>query len=60
MEWIKDDKPWETYPIGTKARAIMGGYWIKAQSGWKWFCGSTFPRPGGDADGYVQYPNPQS
>jgi len=42
-------KPWSEYPIGTKANAVMGGYWIKTERGWKWCTGSTFPRPGGDA-----------
>jgi len=42
-------------PIGTKAPAIMGGWWYRTERGWKWNgpdgCGSTFPRPGGDWDG---------
>lgn len=45
----KIDRPWIDYPIGTKAHAIMGGYWEKTAQGWKWFCGSTFPSPGADA-----------
>lgn len=44
---------WNEYPKGTKAYSIMGGYWIKTTEagkyGWKWFCGATFPTPGGDA-----------
>lgn len=43
------DRPWESYPIGTKAHAIMGGHWTKTGRGWKWWCGDTFPGPGGGA-----------
>ena len=44
------DRPWGEYPVGTKAHAIMGGYWQKNDKGWwKWCTGSTFPNPGGDA-----------
>lgn len=42
-------KPWDEYPIGTKAHDFMGGYWIKVESGWKWHCGDTFPTPGASA-----------
>lgn len=38
--------PWGQYPIGTKAHALGGGYWIKTNLGWKWCTGSTFPTPG--------------
>lgn len=48
-KWEPITLPWDQYPIGTKARAVMGGYWIKTERGWKWFCGATFPTPGGDA-----------
>lgn len=45
--WQPVDRPWKEYPIGTKAReSWMGGYWQKSEHGWKWHCGSTFPRPG--------------
>lgn len=37
-------------PLGTKAPAIGGGYWLKVADGWKWFNGDTFPSPGGDWD----------
>lgn len=47
--WIKIDKQWRDYPIGTKAKAIMGGYWEKTERGWKWCTGDTFPTPGADA-----------
>ena len=43
------DRPWKDYPIGTKAHAPMGGWWIKTERGWRWCTGSTFPTPGGDA-----------
>ena len=35
-------------PIGTKAHAVMGGWWTKTERGWKWCTGDTFPTPGGD------------
>lgn len=41
-------KPWNAYPIGTKAYAVMGGHWEKTGRGWKWCTGATFPTPGGD------------
>lgn len=44
-------------PIGTKAPAFIGGHWIKVERGWKWHCGDTFPRPGGDWDGRLIYPD---
>lgn len=43
-------------PLGTKAPAIGGGHWVKVATGWRWWCGDTFPRPGGDWDGSLQYP----
>ncbi len=46
-------KPWNAYPIGSKAHAVGGGHWYRTESGWKWNgpegCGSTFPTPGADA-----------
>lgn len=45
------DRPWSDYPLGTKAYAYNGGYWIRVSDGWKWNSGSTFPTPGGDACG---------
>lgn len=50
-ELKRQDRDWSDYPIGTKAHAVMGGYWIKTEGGWKWNSGSTFPTPGGDACG---------
>lgn len=43
---------------GSKAPAIMGGWWWKTNDGqWKWNgpggSGGTFPRPGGDWDGRI-------
>lgn len=55
--WQTSDRPFDAYPIGTKARAGGGGYWIKNERGWKWCTGATFPRPGGDWDGMVSLPN---
>jgi len=56
--WQTGTMKWSEYPIGTKAKALMGGYWIKNERGWKW-CnnGGTFPTPGGDATGEVCLPN---
>jgi hypothetical protein len=57
---IKKDRDWSEYPIGTKAWAIMGGYWEKVigpPSGWKWCTGDTFPTPGADTTGYVTLPD---
>ena len=48
---IRREKPWNEYPIGTKAHAHNGGYWIRMRNGWKWCTGDTFPTPGGDACG---------
>jgi hypothetical protein len=51
------DRPWDEYPMGTKAHAFNGGYWIRVQRGWKWFSGDTFPTPGGDACGAcIEFP----
>lgn len=48
-------------PLGTKAPAIMGGWWFKMQNGWKWNGpngnGGTFPNPGGDWNGKLIYPD---
>jgi hypothetical protein len=52
-KWIRKDRSWKDYPLGTKAKAITGGYWIRVERGWKWFNGDTFPSPGGDASGEV-------
>jgi len=43
------DRPWKDYPIGTKAHALMGGWWTKTERGWQWGSGATFPTPGADA-----------
>ena len=51
MERQSIDRPWNEYPIGTRAYAFDGGYWIKVELGWKWCTGATFPKPGGDACG---------
>ncbi|MEN2425966.1 hypothetical protein AA0N74_07990 [Chromobacterium vaccinii] len=53
----------ENAPIGTKAPAIMGGYWYRTDRGWKWNgpegSGGTFPRPGGDWNGDLIAPQPK-
>lgn len=58
--WIKRELNWNEYPIGTKAKAIMGGHWFKTQLGWKWNgpdgSGGSFPTPGGDNAGEVCLP----
>lgn len=41
------------YPLGSKFRAINGGYWEKVENGFKWCTGDTFPNLGGDWDGTV-------
>ena len=51
MELQRVDRPWREYPLGTKAHAFNGGFWERVATGWKWFCGDTFPTPGGDACG---------
>lgn len=51
-----DDIDLEDAPLGTKAISFGGGYWIKVESGWKWHTGDTFPRPGGDWNGYLILP----
>ena len=57
MTRLRVDRPWDEYPMGTKAHAFNGGYWIRVQRGWKWFSGDTFPRPGGDACGAcIEFP----
>lgn len=56
----KMDQKLRDAPIGTKAPAIMGGHWYRTARGWKWNgpdgSGGTFPRPGGDWDGELIYP----
>lgn len=57
VDWIPRDKYWTDYPIGTKAKAIGGGYWLKTSKGWSWNgSGSSFPTPGGDNSGEVLIP----
>lgn len=43
-------------PLGTKAPAMIGGYWVKVTNGWQWPMGSIYPRPGGDWTGELIYP----
>ncbi len=48
---------WNIFPVGTKAHAIMGAYWVKTERGWKWFSGATFPTPGADV-ARIELPDP--
>lgn len=41
-------REWHKWPVGSRAYAIMGGYWERTKSGWKWCSGDTFPTPGAD------------
>lgn len=45
---MNKNKKWKDCPIGTKAHALSGGYWIKLENGWRWCIGDTFPTPGAD------------
>ncbi len=54
--WETPNKPMIEMPMGTKAKAIGGGHWIRVKTGWKWCTGSTFPTVGGDWNGQVCYP----
>jgi hypothetical protein len=55
--WVREDKPVREYPLGTKFKALMGGYCIRVERGFKWCTGSTFPNVGGDWTGEVCLPN---
>src|SRR4051812_14524783 len=55
--WIKATQDLRAYPIGTKAKALGGGHWIKNERGWKWCTGATFPNVGGDWTGEVCLPS---
>ena len=46
----------ENAPLGTRAPAYNGGYWIRVERGWKWCTGATFPRPGADWNGKLIVP----
>jgi hypothetical protein len=57
-KWVRDGRHWSEYPAGTKAKALMGGYWVKITNGkWLWPGGNAFPTPGGDATGEVCLPD---
>jgi len=48
------DRPWKDYPLGTEARARLGGFWLRVAAGWQWmggtqYAGDTFPTPGAEA-----------
>ena len=56
VKWVKADKPLREYPIGTKAKALGGGYWERVGLGWKWCTGAAFPNVGGDWTGQISLP----
>ena len=56
-EWIKADKSVKEYQLGTKFKALIGGYWIRVERGFKWCTGATFPNVGGDRTGEVCLPS---
>jgi len=58
--WEAADKAVRDYPIGTKFKAMGGGYWVRNRLGFKWGNGSTFPNVGGDWTGEVCLPTTQS
>lgn len=48
----------ENAPMGTRAPAVSGGYWLRVIDGWRWNAsGSVFPRPGGDWTGELHVPD---
>ena len=52
IKLLRQDRDWRDYPLGTKAHAFNGGYWIRVEGGWKASCSHcVFPTPGGDACG---------
>ena len=51
--YVKTTKSLKDYPLGSKFRAINGGYWERVENGFKWCTGDTFPNLGGDWDGTV-------
>lgn len=51
--YVKTTRSLKDYPLGSKFRAISGGYWEKVENGFKWCTGDTFPNLGGDWDGTV-------
>lgn len=43
----KAHESWDSFPIGTKAYAWWGGFWLKTKKGWQWNGNAdTFPAPG--------------
>lgn len=51
--YVKTTKSLKDYPLGSKFRAINGGYWERVENGFKWCTGDTFPNLGADWDGTV-------
>ena len=56
------DRPWNAYPLGTKAHSCMGGWWLRTERGWQWNGKhGTFPTPGGEACGKcIELPLPNA
>lgn len=51
------DRPWEDYPVGTKAFGCLGGHWVKRANGWQYNGRhGTFSRPPAEAC-CVELPN---
>ncbi len=53
---LDKDRPWNEYPLGTKAHAYNGGCWYRIERGWKWNghlggTGAVMGQPGPDACG---------
>lgn len=51
--YVKTTRSLKDYPLGSKFRAINGGYWERVENGFKWCTGDIFPNLGGDWDGTV-------
>lgn len=51
--YVKTTSSLKDYPLGSKFRAINGGYWERVENGFKWCTGDTFPNLGADWDGTV-------
>lgn len=51
--YVKTTRSLKDYPLGSKFRAINGGYWERVENGFKWCTGDTFPNLGADWDGTV-------
>jgi hypothetical protein len=50
-------RPLDSYPLGTKAHNVIGGWWVKVPNGWQAMSGDIFPTPGG---GVIRFEEPES